>query len=100
MNKSFDEFISNEIKKSREIDTYIKNNPLFYSTVPSLRTKCPEDYNWNACISSLPECGMECRTCRYYNPLRMLYEEAVYGVEIVVPREVLLHDCRVQLDKG
>lgn len=83
---------------TQKIKQYKKEHPLYYPTVPSLQTKCPINYDWSNCSSS--EYGMECRTCCNYNPLRMLYEKTSNRVDIVVPEEVLLEDCKVQLEKG
>ena len=90
----------NKVKEKNkvEIEAYKIKHPLYYPIVPSLQTKCPIDYNWCKCSSK--EYDLECRTCANYNPLRMLYEEAANGVKICVPKEVLLSDCKIQLEKG
>lgn len=88
----------NKLKSKDRLNTYKKNNPLYYSTVPSLQANCPLNYDWDNCSSK--EYGLKCRTCCDYNPLRMLYEQTVNGVKIAVPKEILLDDCRVQLEKG
>ena len=80
------------------VNKYKLNHPLYYPTVPSLQTKCPINYDWDNCSSK--EYHLECRTCCNYNPLRMLYEEAANNIKICIPREVLLDDCIVQLEKG
>jgi hypothetical protein len=77
------------------IEQYKKDHPL-YSVPLQLQTKCPINYDWNNCSSS--EYGLECRTCCHYNPLRMMYEH-IQGTQLVVPKDVLLDDCRVQLEK-
>lgn len=82
----------------QEINKYKKHHPLYYPTVPSLQEKCPVNYDWAICSSS--EYGEVCRTCCHYNPLRMLYESDKNGIKIVVPKDVFLDDCRVQLEKG
>lgn len=83
---------------SKAIEKYKKEYPLYYPTVPLLQTKCPVNYDWENCSSS--EYELECRTCCNYNPLRMLYESEKNGTKIIVPRSVLLDDCKVQLEKG
>ena len=87
-----------KVKEKNKIEIYKTHHQLYYPTVPSLQTKCPINYDWENCSSK--EYNLECRTCANYNPLRMLYEEAANGVKICVPREVLLSDCKVQLEKG
>lgn len=81
----------------KEIIQYQKDHPLYYPTVPSLQKSCPVGYDWENCSSS--EYDLECRTCCHYNPLRMLYEQEANGIKIVVPRGVLLDDCKRQLEK-
>ena len=88
----------NRLRLKSNLERYKKMNPLYYPTVPPLQTKCPINYDWSNCSSS--EYEMKCRTCCNYNPLRMLYEKTANRVDIVVPEEVLLEDCKVQLEKG
>lgn len=85
-------------KNKVEIEIYKIKHPLYYPSVPPLQTQCPIGYNWENCSSK--EYNLECRTCADYNPLRMLYEEAANGIKICIPREVLLDDCKIQLEKG
>ena len=79
----------------KEIYEYQKIHKPYYPTVPSLKTNCPINYDWENCSSS--EYGYECRTCCNYNPLRMLYETTVNKTKLGVPEEVLYGDCRIQL---
>ena len=81
-----------------EILQYQKYHPVHYPTVPPLKTKCSINYDWTNCSAS--EYGNVCRTCCFYNPLRMLYEQEANGTKIMVPRAVLLADCKRQLEKG
>lgn len=81
----------------KDIRQYQKNNPIYYPTVSTLKTKCPVNYNWDDC--SLKEYSMRCRTCKNYNPLRMLYElhNQKENIQLGVPMEVILADAKVQL---
>ena len=81
-----------------DIRQYQRDNPVYYPTVPTLRTKCPVDYDWDNCSSK--ECNMRCRTCVNYNPLRMLYElhNQKENIQLSVPMEVILDDAKFQLE--
>ena len=87
-----------EAQRRERIRQYKRSHPLYSFYVPSLQTKCPINYDWDNCSSK--EYNLKCRTCANYNPLRMLYEEAANGIKICVPIEVLLDDCKIQLEKG
>ena len=43
------------------IRQYQRDNPVYYPTVPTLKTKCPVNYDWDDCSSK--EYNMRCRTC-------------------------------------
>lgn len=81
-----------------DIRQYQRDNPVYYPTVPTLRTKCPVNYDWDDCSSK--EYGMRCRTCANYNPLRMLYElhNQKENIQLSVPMEVILDDAKIQLE--
>lgn len=81
----------------KEIDEYRKINRVYYPTVPSLSERCPVNYNYRLCSSS--EYGNVCRTCCHYNPLRMLYEHYKNETLLETPRDVLLLDADIQLNK-
>ena len=83
--------------KEKEIRDYKASHPVYYPTLPSLKTKCPVKYDYNKCSSK--EYGMSCRTCANYNPLRILYEKelSVGCISLGVPMEVLLDDAKTQL---
>lgn len=83
--------------KEKEIKDYQTSHPVYYPIIPSLKTKCPVNYDWDKCSSK--EYGVSCRTCANYNPLRMLYEkEWSNGIlSLGVPMEVLLVDAKIQL---
>lgn len=82
----------------REIRDYKASHPVYYPTLPPLKTQCPIKYDYNKCSSK--ECEMSCRTCVNYNPLRMLYERELKSgtLSFGVPIEVLLADAKTQLD--
>lgn len=80
-----------------EIKQYKQTHILYYPTVPQLKTKCPINYDYNKCSSK--EFEMCCRTCKNYNPLRMLYEKEVNKeIKFGVPIEILLSDAKIQLE--
>ena len=80
------------------IRQYQRDNPVYYPTVPTLKTKCPVNYDCDACSSK--EYNMRCRTCANYNPLRMLYElhNQKEKIQLSVPMEVILDDAKIQLE--
>ena len=80
------------------IRQYQRDNPVYYPTVPTLKTKCPVNYDWDDCSSK--EYNMRCRTCANYNPLRMLYElhNQKEKIQLSVPMEVILDDVKIQLE--
>ena len=80
------------------IRQYHRDNPVYYPTVPTLKTKCPVNYDWDDCSSK--EYNMRCRTCANYNPLRMLYElhNQKEKIQFSVPMEVILDDVKIQLE--
>ena len=81
----------------KEIKYYQQTNPVYYPTVPQLKTKCPVNYDYGKCSSK--EYKMCCRTCVSYNPLRMLYEKEFNqgNLELSIPIEILLADAEIQL---
>ena len=82
-----------------ELKRYKMEHPVFYSTVPPLKTQCPVNYDWDKC--SINEFGMQCRTCSNYNPLRILYQKELKGgyLSLGVPIEVILSDAEIQLNQ-
>ena len=90
------EFADQEMRQE-DIKQYQMEHSLYYPTAPSLNTECPVRYDWLKCSSN--SCGMCCRTCANYNPLRMLYQkELTPGIMFGVPLQVLLADAKIQLE--
>lgn len=86
---------ANEHMTKEEINKYQIDNMLYFSTTPFINIKCPVSYDNKKCLMENKE---SCRSCEYYNPLRMLYEKELNpDLTFALPMPVLLEDARIQL---